>query len=291
MTIHSTCEIDLSAQIAPDAVIGPGCVIGPNAVIERGVVLGPHVVIGPNTTLRENVKASAGVVIGTEPQDLKYEGSQTACEIGPRTVLREYCTIHRGTKARGATVIGSDCFLMAQTHVAHDCLLGNNVTMASYTGLGGHCEVGDRAVLGGFVAIHQFVKVGKLAMVAGFTGLRKDAPPFMITYGHPPARVYGLNSIGLRRSGMDTETRGLLKSAFRILFRSGLNFADAVREVRSGLPDAPEIRYLLEFIETSKRGVCSGASGNYDEIVEAEFKDSIAQTIKMSTAMPRDISE
>jgi UDP-N-acetylglucosamine acyltransferase len=178
---------------------------------------------------------------------------------------------------------------MAQTHIGHDCLVGNNVTIASYTGLGGHCEIGERVVVGGFVAMHQFVKVGKLAMVAGFTGLRKDAPPFMITYGQPPARVYGLNSIGLKRAGMDLETRELLKSAFRILFRSGLNFSDALAEIRSGLRDTPEIRYLLEFFETSKRGVCSGSADMGNEAADVDFRENVAQTIRLSSGIPHDI--
>ncbi len=267
MSIHPRTEIDASAKIADDAVIGPGVVIGPGCVVHSGVEIGPNAILGVNATLHEGVRVYPGAVIGTEPQDAKYDGSPTVCEIGPRTIVREYCTINRGTSASGATIIGSDCMLMSYTHVAHDCRLGNHVVSASGLALGGHCEIADHVILGGNTGIHQFVRVGKLAMVGGASGVRQDCPPFMITAGAPPAVVYGVNSIGLKRYGMSPRTRSIIKQAYRLLYRSGLNTREALKRIESELERIPEIDYLLEFYATSKRGVARGhqETGDWDD--------------------------
>ena len=155
--------------------------------------------------------------------------------------------------------------LMSYTHIAHDNRIGNHVTMASRAMLGGHCEVGDYAVLGGSAALHQFLRVGKLAMIGGMAGLRQDAPPFMITAGYPPAVVYGVNVIGLKRNGMSDETRQIIKDAFRILYRSGLNRSDGLAKIKEGVEQIPEIVYLLEFFENSRRGVARGSAAGSEE--------------------------
>lgn len=258
MSIHPRSEIDPSAVIADDATIGPGAVIGPGSVIEAGAEIGPNAILGPNTTIREGARIFPGAVIGTEPQDFKYDGTPTRCEIGQRTIIREYCTINRGTKASGATIIGQDCMLMSYTHIAHDCRVGNHVITASGVALGGHVHVGDGANIGGNTGIHQFVRIGTLAMVGGASGLRQDAPPYMITAGAPPAVVYGVNVIGLRRNGISPGSRALIKEAFRLLYRSGLNKTDALAKIENELEKTKEIEHLLEFFRTSRRGVARG---------------------------------
>jgi UDP-N-acetylglucosamine acyltransferase len=277
MSIHARCDIHPSATIADNVEIGPGVCIGPASVIGAGADIGPNVVIGPNTTIGEGVRIFTGAVIGTEPQDIKYDGSPTRCTIGPRTVIREYVTINRGTRATGETVVGSDSYLMAYVHVAHDCRVGNHVVMANNAAMAGHCVIEDNSVIGGYSSFHQFVRVGKLAMIGGFSGLRQDAPPFMITFGYPPAKVYGLNTIGLKRSGMSPATREQLKESYRMLFRSGMNFADALEALRGLDNKSSELEHLIKFFETSKRGVCRGASrgqmSEVDPVLQADLDE------------------
>ena len=258
MSIHPRTEIDPSAVIADNAIIGPGVVIGPGSVIEAGAEIGPNAVLGPNTTIREGARIFPGAVIGTEPQDFKYDGAPTRCEIGQRSIIREYCTINRGTKASGATIIGQDCMLMSYTHVAHDCRIGNHVVMASGVALGGHVHIGDGVNIGGITGVHQFVRIGTLAMIGGASGLRQDAPPYMITAGAPPAVVYAVNAIGLRRNGIPPESRVLIKEAFRLLYRSGLNKTMALAKIDNELEKTVEIEHLLEFFRSSKRGIARG---------------------------------
>ncbi|HEX9744908.1 MAG TPA: acyl-ACP--UDP-N-acetylglucosamine O-acyltransferase [bacterium] len=261
MAIHPRTEIDSTAKIADDAEIGPGVVIGRNASIESGVELGPNVIIGPNTTIKKGARIFPGAIIGTEPQDYKYDGAETICEVGEESVIREYCTINRGTKASGATIIGSRVFLMSYTHIAHDCRVGNHVVMASGVAMGGHCTIEDYATLGGGAGLHQFLRVGTYAMVGGFAGMRKDAPPYMLTAGSPPAKVHGLNTIGLKRAGIPIETRQLIRQAYRILYRSGINFHDGLSKIERDLDRTPEIEHIIEFFKTSKRGVSTGVKG------------------------------
>jgi UDP-N-acetylglucosamine acyltransferase len=273
MAIHARCDIHPSAVLADNVEIASGVCVGPDAIIGAGVEIGPNAVIGPNTIIGAGVRIYPGAIIGSDPQDMKYDGATTRCIIGARTTIREYTTISRGTKASGETVIGSDSFIMSYVHIAHDCRIGNHVVMTNNAALAGHCEVEDNAILGGYSSYHQFVRVGTLAMIAGFSGLRQDAPPYMVTYGYPPAKVYGLNSIGLRRAGKSAETRSQLKDAFRILYRSGLNFSDALETLRNGSYTAPEIQHLIEFFESSKRGISRGSvSGKMGEI-DPDFSD------------------
>ncbi len=270
MAIHERAVIDPSALVEDNVEIGPGVVVGPRSVIKTGSELGPNSIIGPDTTIGEGSRIYPGAIIGTDPQDLKYDGSPTTCTVGARTIIREYCTINRGTKARGTTTIGDDCIFMSYTHVAHDCLLGNNIVTASGVLMGGHCEIHDYAVLGGNAALHQFIRVGKLAMVGGMSGLRQDAPPFMITSGHPPAVVYGVNTIGLKRNGVPPETRVILKEAYRILYRLGINTHDALDKVKNELEQVDELVHLVKFYEESKRGVARGHAGNMDWFQSSE---------------------
>jgi UDP-N-acetylglucosamine acyltransferase len=194
----------------------------------------------------------AGAVLGGDPQDLKYGGEAAPLVVGDRTVIRECATLNRGTSARGRTEIGSDCLLMAYSHVAHDCLLGDHVIIANAVNMGGHCDLGDWVIVGGITPIHQFVQIGAHAFVGGSSAVRKDVPPFVKAAGDP-LRLFGLNSVGLQRRGFDEE-RQALRRAYRLLFQSKSNLREALRTARAELT-GPHVETLLAFIEGSERGV------------------------------------
>jgi len=255
MKIHPTAIVDKNVELADDVEIGPGAVIASNVRISSGCRIGPHVIIDSGTVLGPNVRVHAGAVIGTEPQDLKYSGKPTSVEIGEGTIIREYVTINRATGEGGVTRIGPRCMLMTNCHIAHECKVGEGVIMANLATLGGHVEIEDFTVIGGLAVIHQFVRVGQMAMVGGASGLMKDAPPYMITFGYPPARVYGVNKVGMRRNGVSDKTRDDIKRAFKFLFRSGLNFSQGLERIKEEIEPSPEIQHLIEFFDKTKRGI------------------------------------
>ena len=265
LAMSSTCDranVHPTAIIHPGATLGDGVEVGPYAVIGEHVSLGratrvgAHVVIDGHTTLGEENELFSGAVIGSAPQDLKYQGEPSQLVIGSRNRFREYVTINPGTQGGGSkTVIGDDNLIMAYAHVAHDCAVGNRCIIANNAALAGHITLEDRAVIGGLVGVHQFVRVGTLAIVGGCSKINQDVPPYAMCDGNP-VKVYGLNVEGLRRHGVPPATRMLLKRAFRILFASGLSFSTAMERVARELPSTPELTHLLEFIRTSKRGVC-----------------------------------
>jgi UDP-N-acetylglucosamine acyltransferase len=222
--------------------VGDGCVIGPRAVLEANVRLGQGVRIG------------IGSVIGGEPQDLKWKGEETWVEIGDRTAVREYATVNRATSHSWVTRVGSDCFLMSYVHLAHDCQLGDGVIISNATQLAGHVIVEDRAIISGLCAFHQFVRVGRHAFVGGCSRIVKDIPPFVKAVGNP-AKLYGLNAVGLQRSGFSEETLRDLKRAYRLFFNSDLNVSQAMEKAKAELPDRPEVTAFLTFLEQSDRGV------------------------------------
>jgi UDP-N-acetylglucosamine acyltransferase len=200
----------------------------------------------------------AGAVLGETPQDLAFKPVPSTVEIGDRCVIREGVTIHRGTAEGSVTRTGNDCYLMANSHLAHNVTLGNQVILANGVLLAGYVEVGDRAFLSGNAVVHQFVRIGRLAMLGGLSGISQDVPPFCTTESGVVNRLAGLNTVGLKRAGIPPETRTALKQAFRILFRSGLTRTTAVADLRSGPDLPPEVEEVLRFVEGSKRGVCSG---------------------------------
>lgn len=256
MTIHSTALIDPGAEIAEGVEIGPYAVIGDGVRIGTGTRIRHHSsVLGPTVIGREN-DIFPFASLGAAPQDLGYRGEPTRLETGDRNVFREFVTINRGTsKGGGLTKIASNCYFMSYSHVAHDCVVGNNVIMANSAALGGHIHIGDYAILGGLVAVHQFARIGRLAMIGGVSGVPKDIPPFMIASGER-AELYGLNSVGLRRHGFTADQISQLKRAYRLLFRSGLALKEAASRVEDEFSGAEEVEELLEFIRTSKRGIC-----------------------------------
>jgi UDP-N-acetylglucosamine acyltransferase len=256
MSIHPTAIVDASAELDRDVVVGPYSIVGPNVKIGSGTILQAHVHVQALTEIGAGCRLFSHSVAGSDPQDLKYKGEPTRLRIGDRNVIREFVTLNRGTAGGGGvTVIGDDNLFMAYSHVAHDSQMGSHVIMANSATLAGHVIVGDHAVVGAFSAVHQFCRVGPHAFIGGFSVITRDALPFVRTVGdRNEAKIYGINSIGLLRKGLAKRSIEELKRAYRILFRSGQNTGEALAELKQQSPSAPEVKLLIEFIETSKRG-------------------------------------
>ncbi len=253
--IHPTALIDENAKIGQDAAIGPYSVIGANVTIGDGTRIGPHCTIDPFVEIGPGCRIYQFAAIGAPPQSVKFEGEETWVRIGRETVIREFVTIHRGTGfGGGITKIGNQCFLMAYTHVAHDCIVGDNVVMSNNATLAGHIEIGDYATVGGLVAIHQFVRIGEYAFIGGKSAVVKDIPPYVIAAGDR-ARLHGLNRIGLKRKGFSEQSLNILKKAYRIIFRIGLTLNEAIERVKAELEPTPEVTRFIEFIQSSRRGI------------------------------------
>ena len=258
-------SIDPRAVVSPKARLGTNVSIGPFTIVEDGAVIGDGSTVAANALIALGARIGSdcrihhGAVIGHAPQDLKYNNEPSTCEIGDRTTVREYAVFHRGTGEGGRTVIGSDCFLMAYTHIAHDCRLGDHVIMANAAMLAGHVNVEDWATIGGLTPVHQFVSIGQHAMIGGGLRVPKDIPPYVLAGGEP-AVFEGLNSVGLRRRGFAPEVIDALDRAYAMIYRSGLNVSQAVARIRaeSSLAGVREVQNVLEFIGKSKRGIISG---------------------------------
>jgi UDP-N-acetylglucosamine acyltransferase len=254
--IHPTAIISPDAEIAEDTSIGPFCIIHDKVHIKKGTRLMSHVVIEGSTEIGENCTIYPFASIGLPPQDLKYRGEETGLRIGNNNTIREYCAIHRASvSGDGVTSIGDHNFLMAYVHVAHDCKIGNSVIMANLATLAGHVSIEDHAVIGGLVAVHQFTRVGAYAMVGGFSGVGQDIPPYMIASG-ARVKLFGLNTVGLKRHGFSDATVNELKKAYKILFREKRTLKDAIKKIQEDLPYTDEIKRLIEFIQKNKRGIC-----------------------------------
>ncbi|MCS7281647.1 MAG: acyl-ACP--UDP-N-acetylglucosamine O-acyltransferase [Desulfobacterota bacterium] len=253
--IHRTSIVDVRAEIDDDVYIGPYCVIEGKVTIKRGTRLISHVVIQGKTTIGEECTISPFASIGGPPQDVTYKGEETETIIGNRNVIKEYVTINRGTpRGGGVTKIGDNNFIMAYSHIAHDCIIGNDVIMANCATLAGHVEVQDKVVFGGLCAVHQFCRIGCFSFISGLTGVPKDVPPFMIAAGNR-AKLYGINIVGLQRNNFPKEEIAKLKKAYRILFRSSLPLSTSLKIVQEEL-EGENIKILVEFIQNSKRGIC-----------------------------------
>jgi len=254
--IHPTAIVDKKAVIDEDVVIGPFSIISGGTRIRRGSKIMSNVVMEGNTEIGEDCTVYPFTSIGLPPQDVKYHNEETGVRIGDRNIIREYTTIHRASVGgNGVTTIGESSFLMAYVHVAHDCTIGSHVIMANAATLAGHVTVEDHAVIGGLVAIHQFTRIGAYSMVGGFSGIGQDIPPYMVASG-ARAKLFGLNTIGLKRHGFPDATIAELKKAYKILFREKRTLKDAIKRVQTELPYTDEIKHLIEFIEKNKRGIC-----------------------------------
>jgi len=252
--IHSTAIISPEAEIGSDVEVGPFAIIGENCVVGDGCVISPRATLERNVRLGANVKVGIGSVLGGPPQDLKFAGEETTVEIGDGTVIREYTTINRGTAQSFKTTVGTNCLLMSYVHLGHDCHIGNNVILSNVVQLAGHVTIEDRAIISGLSAAHQFVRIGRQSFIGGCSRVSKDIPPFLKAVGNP-VKLYGLNTVGLQRSGMDENTIRELKRAYRLLFRSDLNVSQAMERVQNELEPLPEVLELVRFLEASERGV------------------------------------
>ena len=252
--IHDTAIISKKSLLDSDVEVGPYSVIDGNIRIAKGTKIYNNVTIRGNTEIGKNNMIFSGVVAGTMPQDLKYKGEGSFLRIGNNNIIREYTTINSGTNSI-ATSIGDNNLFMAYSHIAHDCIVGNNCIFANNATLGGHVHVDNGAVLGGLSAVHQFVRIGRLAIIGGCSKVVQDIVPFSMSDGHP-AKVFGLNSVGLKRAKIPRRDIMQLKSALRIIFHSRLSLSSALKKIKKELPKASgELSCLLQFIEESKRGI------------------------------------
>lgn len=256
MNIHKTAIVSPDAKIADGVKIGPYAIIEADVTIGKNTVIGPHAVIDSHTDIGEDCRIFQFAAIGALPQDLKYKGELTRVIIGNRNTIREFATIHQATDADiRVTQIGDDNLIMAYCHVAHNCKLGNHIVMSNSANLAGHIFVEDYAIIGGLSGVHQFTRIGAHSFIGGASALLQDLPPFVLAAGNP-AKMYGLNIVGLKRRGFSENTISALKKAYRIIFRSSLLLKTAVQRVKDEVEDLPEVRQFVEFIQTSKRGVC-----------------------------------
>jgi len=257
MKIHPTAVVDKKAKLADNIEVGPYAIIGPDVEIGGSTRISSHAVIEGNASIGENCRIFTGACIGSIPQDLKYKGEKSFLKIGKNNIIREYVTINPGTHEGSVTSIGDGNLLMAYSHVAHDCKIADGCIIANAGTLAGYVTLEDRAIIGGLTAIHQFARVGKMSIVGGCSKVVQDIPPFSTCDGHP-ARVYGLNSVGLKRFDISKDARDALKHSFKILFHSGLSARNAVEKVQKEVGHLEEVGYLLEFVKNSERGVCRG---------------------------------
>jgi UDP-N-acetylglucosamine acyltransferase len=255
--IHPTAVIHPKAKLDSTVSVGPYTVIDETVEIGPGCILGPHVYITGVTTIGAQNYFHAGAVIGDAPQDFKYDGTPTRLRIGNKNLFREHCTVHRASKPDGETMIGSNNLIMHHSHVGHNCVVGDNVILGGGAILAGHAEVQDRAFVSGNCLVHQFTRVGTLSLMQGGSAISRDLPPFTIALRQN--EICGLNIIGLRRAGFSPEQRLELKAAYRALFRSGQNLRAAVAAAQNKFTNGPA-KILVEFVASSKRGVCSDVS-------------------------------
>jgi UDP-N-acetylglucosamine acyltransferase len=253
-TIHQTAIVSKSAEIGTGVEIGAYAIIGDEVRIGNNSTIGPHVVIEKLTTIGERCRIFQFCSIGEIPQDLKFKDDRTELIIGNDNTFREFVTINRGTGDGGKTVLGNNNFLMAYSHVAHDCQIGNQVIMANSASLAGHIHIEDCAIIGGLVGVHQFVHIGSYAMIGGLTGVSKDVPPYMMAVGER-AKLYGINLTGLKRRGFSEDSIRELKTAYKIIFRSGLTLARAYEKIAEEGLACAEVEHLVSFIKHSERGI------------------------------------
>lgn len=253
MRIHSTAVVSATARLGPGVVLGPYSIVEDDVEIGEGTQIRAHAVVKRFTVLGNQNVVHEGAIIGGEPQDLSFDGSDSRLIIGDRNLIRENVTIHRASKPGAATIIGSDCFFMAGSHVAHDCRLGDRVILANNVALAGHVHIDDRAFLSGGVVVHQFCRIGRIAMIGGNSKIVQDCLPFVTTDG-APGKACGLNLVGLRRSGIAAENIRVLKNAYRLLLRSGTSLEEALTALAK--LDNPLSSEMVSFIEKSTRGFC-----------------------------------
>ena len=254
MTIHSKSEIDPSAELGKNVKVGPFSIVGPGVKIGDRTEIGPNIYIQARTVVGADCRIFHGASIGGDPQIKNIQDFISSVKIGDGTIIREFVTIHRSAKENESTIVGKGCLLMAYVHLAHDCILENEVVIVNGTELSGHITVEDRAFISGMVGAHQFVRFGKFSMTGGMSRIVKDVLPFCTVEGSP-ARLIGINAVGLKRAGMAPAKRSGLKKALRYLMHNDLNTTQAIKKIEEEIEISDEIRYLSEFINNSDRGI------------------------------------
>ena len=254
MTIHSNSEINSSAELGKDVRVGPFSTIGPGVRIGDRTKIGPNVHIEAKAVIGADCQIFHGASIGGDPQIAGVHNILSSVEIGDKTTVREFVTIHRSAKENEKTIVGKGCLLMAYAHVAHDCVIGNEVILVNATSLSGHIIVEDRAFISGMIGAHQFVRFGKLSMTGGMSRIVKDILPFCTVEGNP-ARLIGTNAVGLKRAGMAPATRSGLKKAVSFFMHDDLNTTQAIKKIEEEIEISDEIRYLVDFVNQSDRGI------------------------------------
>ena len=252
--IHPAAFVDSRARLGNGVTIGPNTIIGPDVTIGDGTIIGANCLIEGWTEIGRENRIFHCVVIGSEAQDLKYAGEKTFARIGDRNTIREFTTIHRATGEGNETVVGDDNFFMAYVHVAHNCRVGSHTVLSNAVNMAGHVVIEDHAAVSGLSVVHQFVRIGSYSYTGGGSRVSMDIVPYIKVAGNPPV-VNGLNTVGLQRAGFPSEAIALLKKAYRLLFRSNLNVAQAVQQIKQELPQTDEVAHLIDFIEKSERGI------------------------------------
>lgn len=250
--------ISKKAQIGKNVTIGESATIEDDVIIEDNVTIGSCAFVGNGARISEGAKIFHGAIVSAAPQDLKYKNEPTLCEIGKNTIVRECASVHRGTTYRNKTVVGENCLIMSYAHVAHDCIVGDNVIMANVASLAGHVEVDDWVILGGMVGIVQFLKVGKHSFITVGTIITKDIPPFIIAHGADDVRFYGINIVGLKRRGFNSERIRKINEVYELIFKSEYNVSDAVKKIKNEIEFNDDVKDIINFIETSKKGIIKG---------------------------------
>lgn len=254
--IHPMAVVDPKAQLGENVTIGPFAIVEADTVVGDGCQIHPHAFIGTHTTIGQNCQIYHGAICGTIAQDLKFKGEVTTLEIGENTIIREYCTIHKGTSASGKTIVGKNCAILAYGHIAHDCVLRDHVVASNNLGLCGHVEIGNHVGFGAYAGVHQFCRVGDHAYIGAKAALLKDVIPFaLVGPDGDEAYIAGINSVGLERRGFDSDRRLRIKRAFKTLFRQNHTIAEALEILGRDYPDDTDIRLIIDFIKSSKRGI------------------------------------
>lgn len=252
--IHPSAIVDPKAEIGSGTIVGPYCIIGPDVTLGSDCWLQHHVTLCGPTRAGARNKFYAYCSIGQQSQDLKYKGEPTYLEIGDENVFREFVTVNRSTSSEGKTSVGNRGNFLAYSHIGHDCTVGDEVVFSNNGTLAGHVQVDDNAVMGGLTAVHQFCRIGRFAITGGCSKIVQDVPPFMIADGNP-AKIRGINQVGMERKSLPAETVKLIKEAFRIIYRSKYNTGQALEAIRAELPATDEIKQIIDFIENSERGI------------------------------------
>ncbi|MCS7223094.1 MAG: acyl-ACP--UDP-N-acetylglucosamine O-acyltransferase [Armatimonadetes bacterium] len=251
--IHPTAVVSPKAELGEGVVVGPFAIVEDDVVIGDGTVLEPFVVVRRYTRLGRDNRIYTGTVLGGEPQDHKFAGERSYLIIGDRNIIREHVTIHRATGEDKATQIGDDNLIMAYCHIGHNCVLGHQISIASYSGISGHAHIESQVTIGGMTGIHQYVTIGKLAMIGGMSKVVQDVPPFMLADGRP-AKIVGVNVVGLRRATIPPSVREDLHEAYRLLYRANLNIRQGLDRIKAELPPSQELTYLVNFIHRVSKG-------------------------------------